>query len=166
MAYITTGIVLCTGPGVPLAECEFEGQEISNGDYVSADEDVFIGFTLPIVLDNGDLASTKTTLDAVKTNLKNLCSTEEGERVMQPNLGVRLKRFLFEPFTPDIITQVQNVVSESINYWMPFLKIIDIEVKMNDSVLGEFKHMMDIKIHFELELDGMTQESIQITVGE
>ena len=64
---------------------------------VDEDENQFIGLTLPLVLDSGELASTKTTLEAVKQNVLNLCSTDAGERVMQPNLGLRLKRFLFQP---------------------------------------------------------------------
>ena len=169
MAYVTQGVVICNGPGDPFPECEFEGQEVSNFDQISADQDTFIGFSLPVVLDNGELATTKTTLEAVKTNLQNLCSTEAGERVMQPNLGVRLKRYLFEPYSEDLVVQVQNTLSDSINYWMPFLQIINIEVSMKDmdeivSSGGDSKHTMDIVVHFQLDLDGMVQDSIQITV--
>ena len=75
----------------------------NNQSVVDRDDAVSIGLKLPIVLDNGQLASTKTTLEAVKQNILNLCNTEVGERVMQPTLGVRLKRFLFEPFTEDTV---------------------------------------------------------------
>ena len=78
------------------------------------DENVSIGFRLPLILDNGELASTKTTIEAVKQNILNLCSTELGERVMQPGLGLRLKKFLFEPFSQDIVTQIQNTILEFI----------------------------------------------------
>ena len=83
---------------------------------VDRDEDVFIGLKLPFVMGNGLDASTLTTIEAVKQNLLNLCSTEAGERVMQPNLGVKLKRFLFEPFSEEIKQQVKEVVLEAINY--------------------------------------------------
>ena len=56
------------------------------------DEATSIGLKLPMTLDNGYDASTKTTLDAVKQNVLNLLNTEMGERVMHPNLGIRLKR--------------------------------------------------------------------------
>ena len=40
---------------------------------VDQDEDQFIGLSLPLILDNGANASTKTTLEAVKQNIFNLC---------------------------------------------------------------------------------------------
>ena len=85
-----------------------------NWDKVSADEDQFIGLALPLILDNGQEASTKTTIEAVKQNVLMLCSTEAGERVMQPNLGVKLKRFLFEPFSVGFVINNQNGGIESI----------------------------------------------------
>ena len=74
------------------------------------DESVSLGLKLPMTFDNGYDASTKTTLEAVKQNVLNLCSTELGERVMQPNLGVRIRQFLFEPFTEDVRVAIQNSI--------------------------------------------------------
>ena len=126
---------------------------------------VSIGLKLPIVLDNGQLASTKTTLEAVKQNILNLCNTEVGERVMQPTLGVRLKRFLFEPFTEDTVLQVQDIILESVNYWLPFVNLNDIQVKMSDNESGDFRSAMEISINFSLKRDPETLEMIQVTVS-
>ena len=130
---------------------------------VDRDEDTFIGLTLPLTFD-GDNPS-KTTLEAVKQNVLNLCSTEMGERVMQPNLGVRLKRFLFEPFSEELVFQVKEIINESINYWLPFVNINDIRVKMSDNEVGDFKSTLEVSVDFSLKKDPNTQESIQITVG-
>ena len=138
----------------------------NNWFIVDKDEDQFIGLNLPIVLDNGELASTRTTLEAVKNNVLNLCSTEAGERIMQPNLGVKLKRFLFEPFSEELVVRVQDVVTQSINYWLPFININSIIVKMSDNQSGDFKNTMEIFIEFNLKKDPNTLESIQVTVGE
>jgi len=132
---------------------------------VDTDDDIFIGIQLPFVMDNGQLASTKTTLEAVKQNVLNLCNTEMGERVMQPNLGVRLKRFLFEPFSEEIVIQIQNVIVESMKYWLPFVKINDIKVKMSDNDSGDFRNAMNIFVDFSLSKDPTTHESVEITVS-
>ena len=79
------------------------------------DEAVSLGLKLPMTFDNGYNASTKTTLEAVKQNVLNLCSTELGERVMQPNLGIQLKRYLFEPFTEDVKIAIQNSIVDTMN---------------------------------------------------
>ena len=133
---------------------------------VDRDETTFIGLKLPLILDNGEEASTKTTLEAVKQNVLNLCSTEQGERVMQPSLGVMLKKFLFEQFSEDVVTQVQNVIIESMNYWLPFVKLNNITVKMSDNNAGDFRNTMEINVYFSLNKDPSTHESVQIIVGE
>ena len=132
---------------------------------VDRDEDTFIGITLPLILDNGQEASTKTTIEAVKQNVMNLCSTEAGERVMQPNLGVRLKRFLFQPFSEDLVTDIQNVVLESLTYWLPFIIVKNITVKMSDNESGDFRSTIEISITFGLQKDPSTNESVQITIS-
>ena len=40
---------------------------------------------------DGWFASTKTTVEAVKHNIKNLLLTQKGERYFQPNLGINLR---------------------------------------------------------------------------
>ena len=64
---------------------------------VDRDENTFIGLDFPFRIGStgeGWGASSQITLDAVKNNLKNLISTEVGERVFQPNLGVKLRQYL------------------------------------------------------------------------
>ena len=132
---------------------------------VDRDEDQFVGLQLPLVLDNGELASTKTTIEAVKHNLYNLCNTDAGERVMQPNLGVRLKRYLFEPFSEELVYNIQDTLTESINYWMPFLTINDIEISMGDGLVHEHRQTLTITVKFMLGQDESTLDSITYTTG-
>ena len=133
---------------------------------VDRDEKKHVGLKLPIILDDIDIASTKTTLEAVKQNVLNLCSTENGERVMQPNLGVVLKKFLFEPFTEDLVIRIQNTIVDSMNYWLPFVILNDINVNMSQSEAGNFRNTLEISVHFSLKKDPDTHESVQITVGD
>jgi phage baseplate assembly protein W len=133
-----------------------------NNFVVDRDDSKSIGLKLPLVLDNGTLASTKTTLDAVKQNVISLLNTEIGERVMQPKLGVKLKKFLFEPFTENVILQVKDVIIESMNYWLPFVVVNEIEVEMSESE----KSTMNISVNFSLKKDPNKHESIQVIVGE
>ena len=133
-----------------------------NNFVVDRQNEKFIGLKLPLVLDNGQKASTLTTLEAVKQNVLNLCSTELGERVMQPNLGINLKKYLFEPYSEDIVVQIQNTIVTSINYWLPFVQVNDVIVKMSDSE----RSTMEISVDFSLKKDPNNNESIQIQVGE
>ena len=63
------------------------------------DTKVKIGIDLPIRRGDdldGFFATTSTTIEAVKNNIRNLLQTEEGERFFQPNLGIGLRKILFE----------------------------------------------------------------------
>jgi len=131
-----------------------------------SNENQSIGLTLPLLLDNGQIASTKTTLEAVKQNVLNLLNTEMGERVMQPNLGVMLKRFLFEPFSNEVVDNIGSVIVEAMNHWMPFVQINDIRVKMSDNESGDFKSTMEVSVDFSLKKDNNATDSVQVTIGE
>jgi len=131
-----------------------------------SDENQFIGLVLPLILDNGQEASTKTTLEAVKQNVLNLLNTEMGERVMQPNLGIMLKRFLFEPFSDEVVNNIETTIIEAMDYWMPFVQINDIRVKMSDNEAGDFRSTLEVSVDFSLKKDNNATDSVQVTVGE
>jgi phage baseplate assembly protein W len=133
-----------------------------NNFVIDRDDSKSIGLKLPLVLDNGEKASTKTTLEAVKQNILNLLNTELGERVMQPNLGIKLKKFLFEPFNENVVNQIQDSILDSMNYWLPFVIVNNIQVQMSDSE----RSTLNVSVNFSLKKDPEKYESIQITVGE
>ena len=130
------------------------------------DETVSIGLKLPIKLDNGFDASTTTTIDATTQNLKSLLSTEVGERVMQPSLGIKLKKFLFEQFSEDMILNIQDTIVQTVKNWLPFVIINDIKVEAINSSTGDFNHVLKVSVNFSLKKDPTSTESIQIKVGE
>ena len=133
-----------------------------------ADEDnnVFIGLNLPIQKSNGVdgyFSSSTTTLDAVKTNIRNLLQTYQGERFMQPNLGLNLRDYLFEPFTDDLELQIQNDINETIGLWLPFVEIKKLEIKMDEQYdVGANKLIIDIL--FNITRDPNTLASIQVEI--
>ena len=130
---------------------------------VDRDDDVFIGLDFPLHRGddrNGNFAATFTTLEAVKVNIRNLLQTELGERPMQPTLGVRLKQYLFEPFTEDIKVAIQNTIVETFSVWLPFVTIFTLDVEMSDN------NTLKIFIEFVLNRDKDTVESVQVEIGE
>jgi phage baseplate assembly protein W len=132
------------------------------------DENIFIGIDLPFRKSNGKegyFASTTTTIEAVKNNIRNLVRTNTGERLMQPNLGLNLRNYMFEQFTDETILGVQNDIVDTFKVWLPFVEIRDIQVSMdeNDSI---GKNKMSINIVFNITRDPDTLESVQIEIGE
>lgn len=131
-------------------------------------QEVFVGIDLPFRKSDGKegfFASTKFTLDAIKNNVKSLLSTNKGERYFQPNLGVDLKRFLFEPLNDETIIKIQDSILDSVEFWLPFVRILDIKVSGINDQYAE-KNTIKIDVIFGLDSDPNTFETITIDVGE
>ena len=127
------------------------------------DTNVSIGLDLPLHKDvgvQGYFASTKTTVEAVKNNIKNLLLTNRGERVFQPLLGLNLRQFLFEQITPDTVFAIQNDIRDTINLWLPFVLIENIQVdedKANTNALV-------VKVDFRIQKVPNALDSVTVRV--
>ena len=132
------------------------------------DNDVFIGINLPFKKSEGSegyFLSTTTTIDAVKNNVKLLLSTDKGERIFQPNLGIGLRRFLFEPITGETTLAIQNEIIDTFNFWLPFITIKDIQVETT-SADGTNLNQISLNVIFNLDKNPNTLESVQVQIGE
>ena len=132
------------------------------------DNEVFIGINLPFKKSEGSegyFLSTTTTIEAVKNNVKLLLSTDKGERIFQPNLGIGLRRFLFEPITGETTTNIQNEIVETFNFWLPFVTIKDIQVETT-SADGINPNQISVNAIFNLDKSPNSLESVQVQVGE
>jgi phage baseplate assembly protein W len=128
------------------------------------DENIFIGIDYPFHRSTGAegwFKSTSTTIDAVKNNIKLLLQTERGERLMQPNLGVALKRFLFQQIDSDTIVAMQDEIIDTMNFWLPFVEIKDIQVATDDD-----RNTIKINVTFNIIRDPNTLRSVEVEIGE
>ena len=129
------------------------------------DDNIFIGLDLPIHKSSGPegyFASTSTTIEAVKNNIRNLLNTERGERLMQPQFGINLKKFLFEPMSEESIVSIQDEILDTFQIWLPFVEIRDIQV--NSSKVG--LNSLNLNIVFNIKQDPNTLDSVQIQITE
>ena len=63
----------------------------------------------------------------IKQNLKMILLTHPGERIMVPDFGVGLRRFIFELETyDDIYDELIDVVSSQVSQYFPVIQIINI----------------------------------------
>ena len=133
------------------------------------DNNIFIGIDLPFRKSNGSegwFASTTTTIEAVKNNIKNLLSTHKGERYMQPNIGLNLRKFLFEQFTDELRLQIENDILDTFNFWLPFVQVRDLQVGMAQQTSGDNNNKLIINVIFNIVRDPNTLESVQVEIGE
>ena len=131
------------------------------------DENVFIGIDLPFHRSSGRdgwFASTTTTIDAVKNNIRNLLNTHQGERLMQPSLGINLRKYLFQQVNDDVTYQIQTDIIEVFRVWLPFVNIVDIKTSMSEVKDAIGNHTLKISIDFNIKQDPNTLESVNIEI--
>ena len=87
---------------------------------------------LPLTTDPDDgIALTKTYQQVANQNLKMLVLTIPGERVMEPDFGVGLKKYLFENAGPELNSSIRQKILEQVNKYLPYIEILGID--LNDS---------------------------------
>jgi phage baseplate assembly protein W len=93
-------------------------------------KNIAIGVSLPF---NGPgvFNSTFTTKDQIKSNLVNLLLTSTGERIMNPNFGTFLKRFLFEGITDSNLESLKDNLLNSISIYIPDITVTNIIITPN-----------------------------------
>jgi len=132
---------------------------------IDNDSNVKVGIDLPIRRsDNKDgwFASTTTTIEAVKNNIRNLLNTNQGERLMQPNLGLDLRSLLFEQIDESSLIAIQDSILDSFSIWLPFVEVKDIQVVTNSSDTSVHVNEVRVKIIFAIKQDPNTLDSITI----
>ena len=125
------------------------------------DKRVSVGIEFPLGrVGGGDgyFKSTKTTVDAIKNNIRLLLQTHRGERVFQPNLGMDLRSLIFEPLTEDITIQIENNIVDVFSRWLPFVDLRNINVNRKDDL-----NQVNINIDFNIRRAPNNLESVQVT---
>ena len=117
------------------------------------------GITLPVKRGNtGYFEQAFSSFDQSKSNLKNLLLTRKGERVMQPNFGSGLHDLLFEQADDQLEQRLEEEITNTVNFWLPYIEISEIEVTMTDEMKD--KNQVDMKVVFTV---GNTFEPQEIT---
>tara|TARA_B100000287_G_C20539572_1_gene744088 strand:- start:46 stop:540 length:495 start_codon:yes stop_codon:yes gene_type:complete len=130
------------------------------------DTKVKIGIDLPVRRGNdkeGFFATTSTTIEAVKNNIRNLLQTEEGERLFQPNLGLNLKRNLFEQITSENLVAIQDSILDKFELWLPFVEVRDIKILNTESDSNIGVNEIRINIIFNIKQDPNTLDSVSLS---
>lgn len=109
-----------------------------------------IGPQLPLTTDSkqGVYFSFTAYKDEIKQNFKNLILTSPGERMMNPDFGVGMRHYLFEP-NEHLIPSLRERIISQVKKYMPFIKINNIEFKAGRSP-NENPNMLAVAIEYEV----------------
>ena len=127
------------------------------------DTRVSVGIDFPFAIvpnKDGYFATTKTTIESVKNNIRLLLQTQKGERVFQPNLGMNIRRFLFEQITEDTQVQIENDIVDTFATWLPFVDLREINIDLSE----QDQNKINIKIVFNIKRAPNTIESVGVVL--
>ena len=105
-------------------------------------------------------AMNETIRATVEQNLINLLLTVPGERIMNPDFGVGLKKYLFEQGSTIVGTHIEGKIREQVKIYMGFLKITGVRLKESEAI----PNLVHITIDYAIgSLNLSEQLSLEIT---
>ena len=124
--------------------------------------DYAIGLSLPLQIGKSACNQTYNTIDQVKTNIKSLFLTRRQERVMQPFLGSGLHEVLFEMNDEQLVTKIEDTITEAVSFWLPFVNINEIVVTADNNMKDN--NVVEVSIDFTVGNDAQLNQ-VTFTVG-
>lgn len=88
----------------------------------------FKGAPYPITQHARGLLHVQVGIDQIKSDILALLLTNQGERVMLPNFGADLRRFLFEPADAIVAEEIRGLIADQLRLWEPRVVIEDIDI--------------------------------------
>ncbi len=151
-----------SGPGPGREEFTLEPMDFES--------DVSLGLDLPFSEASGKLFSlTYLSIDQAVTNVKNLILTLKGERIMHPNFGTNVRRYLFEPNSPELRSNIGKEIEEAIKFWLPYIKISNLDVIVPEAPAGsqafvDRLHGVSVKLTIALINNTLDEKTIVLEI--
>ena len=130
----------------------------------SSRPDNAIGIVLPLGKseDGVFFKQSFTTLDAAKSNIKNLILTMRGERLMHPTLGSSIWNVIMEPMQDDTFQESINVtIRETVKTWIPYINIDTLDITTNDE-----NNSVEIAMTISLKNDPQTSSTLYLSISK
>jgi len=88
--------------------------------------------------------------EEIQQNLKNLLLTAPGERIMNPDFGVGIRHFLFEP-RHQSISIIRQKVEQQVRKYMPFIRNLKVQFDTGlDQEYLDSSSILSINIIYEI----------------
>ena len=112
---------------------------------------------LPLTIDpSNGYANNHTEIEAIVQDLKMLLLTSQGERVMDTNFGVGMRKFLFEQNTNTTHSKIRAKIIRQVSEYLPFIDIEDISFSTEDNSASVKANALMVSIRFSVAPLGIT----------
>ena len=99
----------------------------------------------------------------IKDNLRNLLSTNSGERLMLPDFGANLRDLAYDLSTEEVDTMAIGRIGATVNTYMPFIELETFEPRIEKSPEGEVL-LSAIKIGYGVPGAGLTNQELEVVL--
>lgn len=86
--------------------------------------------------------------DNIKESIKVILMTGKGERVMRPDFGSNLNRFVFESIDYGNLVQIENEVKDALRQWEPRITDVEAEARQKEGS----GNMIEIHISYRVRI--------------
>ena len=107
------------------------------------------GWGQPLLPDAHGRLSTVAGPEKVRQAIYTIIDTEPGERLMRPDFGCGLRRYLMAPDNPATRAGIRQAVESALGRWEPRIKVIEVFVQSADP-----RGVLIIEIAYAHVLDG------------
>lgn len=120
---------------------------------------ISIKFPFQETQDGGVFLSTKTTSEAIQTNLIALLTLKRRHRVMNHNLYSPLWDYIFEPWDDISATKLRGELIEKISEYISEIDVTDIRFTFNEQ-----ENLLEVKVVYKIIDLGGVADSVSVIV--
>lgn len=102
-------------------------------------------------------------IDQAYANLKQLLQTIPGERFYHPDYGCALLTVIYEPNTYNLKEDINIIINDAINLWLPYLTIESLEITTAED---DPNSPYTVSITLQTSLNGINLQPITIFTNE
>lgn len=99
----------------------------------------------------------------IRNNLRQLLLTQKGERVMIPDYGLDLQRYLFEPIDKTLFYLIKKDISDTISKYFSIARILKIRVFSDERDLEN--STLRVSLTLQLKDESLDMFDIEVTIG-
>lgn len=92
----------------------------------------FLGLQYPLVKTAKGTFAQKSSIDQIRCDLLQLLLTNPKERVMMPEYGIPLRKYIFEQLDTSLLIELRQSIINAIQLWEPRVEIKEITVTQGD----------------------------------
>lgn len=112
----------------------------------------------------GFFEMTETTLDTIKKNIMMFIAVDEGERVVNNQLGSRFRRFLFENDIENIKFKCENEINRIFNSFFSNLNLERFQVNIEEDTQTT-KGLLKLQIEYSIKGLESVKDSLAVIIG-